>query len=60
MEERIHPGRYCMIEFCCLRLIDTKVSQVESNQGIEETLTLMEETTSAINSKKDKVDAMMK
>jgi hypothetical protein len=41
-------------------MVDPKLRQVEGSQGIEETLILMEETKSAINSKKDEVNAVMK
>jgi hypothetical protein len=60
MEELIRPGNYSMIESCGLRLIDAKLSQMEGSQGIEETLTLMEEIKSEINSKKDEVYSVMK
>lgn len=55
----MHPGEY-MIELCSLRLIDAKLSQVEDGQGIEGTFILLEQTKSAINSRKHNIDALMK
>lgn len=42
------------------RLIDTNLRQVEGGQGIEETVLLMDERKSAINSIKHEANAVMK
>lgn len=60
MKQSIRPGRYPLIELCRLSLTDDKLSQVEGGQGIEETLILMEERKSAINLRRNEINAVMK
>lgn len=60
MNQVIRPGKYSMRELWSLMLTDTKHSQVEGNQGIEETVISVEERKSEINSRRWEAAVVMK
>lgn len=60
MNQATRTGKCSMGELCSLKLTDANFSQSESGQGTEETLILMEERKSAINSRKYQTAVVIK